>query len=411
MSKTSKETKTQNNKPATRKDLFIMSAMAVLIIIACALFGARMNEANTLPSAQTLMQYVEIPEIPETLNRDVINGFLDKERSYTLDAHIKLHYVYSANQTTWDYTVENPFVGTLDVCRLSDGRSVINVGGIMDTSVSGPYMNDMSDHMEKSYVAILNPDLSDADIFMRENNYSISVNEAGEEIRDGDETGQWQFVNDKAMDIDSFISAYNEDHIVSADELNDYGNGESHDRLTMAESFGALKDLVAAGSKVSRGDYQGTECIVLENDMDFSDPETKAAASGIFKYLEQSNDTFYHWNLSQFVEYYGDYTVIKLSLYFLDNGDGTYELFVARADLSECRVIEHFADRMGIKLSDMEERMTFDVEEMYADLIILPYVPDDIRGNMEILADYADGRVEEIQTEGLQDGHDHDEDE
>ncbi len=363
--------------------------MVAVSIIACIVAYGIKNDGK--PTAEQLLSSVSMPNIPSQLDRQTVENFLNDELSLTLDVHSDIDYKYTSNQVTSEYHISSPVTGTLDVCKLSDGRSVVSIGGTLDLDLSSPYAEDVNEHLEKSYFLIANDGLYDADVFMRENNYTVSVNEAGEEQQVGD-GGQWQFVNDRDINIDGLIEEWNKDHAVPVVSMN-----EAADTETLDQCFEEIKALLAKGAKVTSGEYKGQECWVLSNEIDFAKPKTKQTAIDLFTRLEASNGTFRHLNLSQFVEYFGDFAVVGFNLYFTDDGNGNYRLFVARIDLSKTRILEHFAYRLGIDASEMDKKMNFTINELYADLIILPAVPDTIKYGMEQIASYADEKVTEVQ--------------
>ncbi len=370
--------------------MYLISIIGVLILIGllvtAIVFGTGEKQtAKTLPSAETLLSTINIPQFPNFITQDTVKMFLSQETSLSIDANLDVHYVEKKNQTTWDYTYRLPVSGTLQICSMDDGRSMISVGGVADYSITGPYIDHPEDgqkHYEKSYFLIINDTLEDADIYMREvNPESVSANDIG----------SWQFVNDRDIDIQAVIDEYNKNH-----------TGDYTDSASMNTATEAFKVLLSNGSTVTEGNYKGLNTIILNNKLDFRDEAVRKDAQMIFEYLESFNSEFRHYNISQFLEYYGDFVVIKLNIFFTDNGDGTYSPYVVRIDLSESRIMDYLAKRSGKKLSEVEKYASFDINSAYVDIIILPQVPSSIKENMQALIEYTDERLIEKQYENIE---------
>ena len=156
-----------------------------------------------------------------------------------------------------------------------------------------------------------------------------------------------------------------------------------------------LKDMIARSAKVTEGKYRGTDCYVLTNKFDFKDKKTLARAQEFFASLQSFDSTFHHLNLSQFLEYYGEFTVINMQMYFSKNDDP--RLLACRFDFSELRFAEYLSKMLGKDIKEVRDTVSFDVKSMYCDIVFLPAVPDSIKQTMEDLVDYSDKRLLNMQ--------------
>ena len=348
----------------------------IALLVAAILVTIQAGRKSNLPTAKELLTTVSMPQVPKTVTQDTVKNFLSDELSVSVIGDIDIHYVEKKNQSTIDMGYSLPFTGTLDIYTMEDGRNLISVGGVMDYGLSGPYIDDINSHYEKSYFVIVNDDLASADIFMRElSPDTVSDNSAG----------NWQFVNDRELDLAAVIDQYNKDHAA------DYT-----DSASMNKAVEGLKDMIARSAKVTEGKYRGTDCYVLTNKFDFKDKKTLARAQEFFASLQSFDSTFHHLNLSQFLEYYGEFTVINMQMYFSKNDDP--RLLACRFDLSELRFAEYLSKMLGKDIKEIRDTVSFDVNSMYCDIVFLPAVPDSIKQTMEDLVDYSDKRILDMQT-------------
>lgn len=376
-------TEKEQEERAIRRIILVSIALFILMITSLLLLSK--PKKDDLPTAEALLSSIWIPQIPGQLSTELITQFLNRETSITVDAKMGFHYVAQVGQDTRDITYRFPFTGTLDICTLEDGRNLLSIGGTMDMELSGPYMDKMQEHYEKSYFAIVNPDLQDVDIYMRERS-PYTEDESGTVSVNTADAGNWQFINDRSIDLQAFIDEYNKDHEGSAI------TGED-----MNTAMAQLRTLLAKDAKVTYGSYRGTNTYVLSTRLDFKDAETKAMAQEMFRYLEVISSDFYHWNLSQFLDYYGEFTVINLKMFFTPSENNTYNLLACSFDLSEIRFIDYMAKRIGKDPAEFQKIAKFEPEEFRIDLIFLPGVPDTIKAYMNEIVKYTDERLVNIQ--------------
>lgn len=337
------------------------------------------------PSAKELLSSLKLPEMPKELTEESVREILATERSFTLNGYVNLRMVATDNSLTQDYTYEIPVTMTLDIYPLEDGRSAISMESYVKAAVTSPYADDMEGVYEKGYFFIVNSSLTDTDVYMREYNTLAS------DLSQIDENagGNWIFSNDRDIDVQAFVDAYNEDHKDMPD------NPE-----VMEKAFGKFGQLLAGGAKVTEEEYEGTMFYTLTTHIDFVKKKDRKLAMEVLELLQSGNDTFKYLNLSEYLEYYGRYIVVDVTMSFIKTGD-SYSFLTARVDFSQSRLEKYFTDRYKEVLQDKTDKIAVDIDQLFFEVILLPVVPEEVKCVGTFLDDYTtDKMVKELNEYG-----------
>ncbi len=333
------------------------------------------------PSAKELLSSLKLPEMPKELTEESVRGVLATERSFTLNGDVNLRMVATDNSLTQDYTYEIPVTVTLDVYQLKDGRSVISTESYVSAAVTSPYADDMEGVYEKGYFFIVNGSLTDTDVYMRE--YNTLTSDLSQ--IDEDTSGNWIFSNDRDIDVPAFIEAYNEDHKNMPD------NSE-----VMEEAFGKIGELLARGAKVTEEEYEGNLLYTMTTHLNFARKNDRKLAMEALELLQSCNDTFKYLNISEFLEYYGKYIVVDVTMSFVKTDD-SYSFLTAKVDFSQFRLEKYFTDRYKKAFQDKTDKITVDIDKLFFEVILLPAVPEEVKYVGTFLDDYTtDKMVEEL---------------
>lgn len=366
--------------------LFAVVFIGIIIILN---FIFQKDNENKTPTAEELLGSIEISSIPTQLDKDTIQTFLGTERGINLTAGLQLHIVSKVNQITADYTVTVPFRASLDTYQMDDGRYVVLADAGVGIKEESPYFNTNAGVMEKSYFAILNNDLSGGDIYTR-NYFDMEDYKIPNPNTVSDNKSSWNFVNDRDLNFDAMINAWNKDH-----------EAESGNHLPISKIANGFKQILAEASEVSQGNYGDVPVYILHGHYDFSDTDTRTKWQELLRTLEAEDDLFKYWNLSSMLDYYGRYLVMDITMYFdakIKQDQTSYKLLLVKIDLSSSNLTQYLSDISGISVSTSRRTLETEIKEAYIELSFTDTVSDSLKDIIVNLDNYTTGRMEEMLT-------------
>lgn len=376
-----KKGKSVGEKKKNSSEFSLKAPLALLAVVALMVVVVIFTVNYGKPTAKDLLLSIKLPEIPKQLTEENVRTFLSTERSFTINGDIDMHLVATDNSLTQDITYKIPMTVTLDIYQMEDGRNAISAGSYMDIAVLNPYAEDLEGEYEKDYFFIVNDSLADADVYMREYDTLTSDIELIDETESTG--GNWMFYNDRDINLQGFMDAYNADHADSPDNYE-----------ALQSTFGKLGKMIAKKAKVKEEDYNGTKTYVLTASIDFANEKNNSTGQQVMQFLQAYNDTFKYLNLSDFLKYYGKYVVADISMYFVENGD-SYSLLSVQVDFSKSRLEKYFLDRYKNVLKDKTDKITVDIDKLAFEFTILPAVPEEIKAIGANLDVYTAERMEE----------------
>lgn len=376
-----KKGKSVGEKKKNSSEFSLKAPLALLAVVALMVVVVIFTVNYGKPTAKDLLLSIKLPEIPKQLTEENVRTFLSTERSFTINGDIDMHLVATDNSLTQDITYKIPMTVTLDIYQMEDGRNAISAGSYMDIAVLNPYAEDLEGEYEKDYFFIVNDSLADADVYMREYDTLTSDIELIDETESTG--GNWMFYNDRDINLQGFMDAYNADHADSPDNYE-----------ALQSAFGKLGKMIAKKAKVKEEDYNGTKTYVLTASIDFANEKNNSTGQQVMQFLQAYNDTFKYLNLSDFLKYYGKYVVADISMYFVENGD-SYSLLSVQVDFSKSRLEKYFLDRYKNVLKDKTDKITVDIDKLAFEFTILPAVPEEIKAIGANLDVYTAERMEE----------------
>ena len=376
-----KKGKSVGEKKKNSSEFSMKAPLALLAVVALMVVVVIFTVNYGKPTAKDLLLSIKLPEIPKQLTEENVRTFLSTERSFTINGDIDMHLVATDNSLTQDITYKIPITVTLDIYQMEDGRNAISAGSYMDIAVLNPYSEDLEGEYEKDYFFIVNDSLADADVYMREYDTLTSDIELIDETESTG--GNWMFYNDRDINLQGFMDAYNADHADSPDNYE-----------ALQSAFEKLGKMIAKKAKVKEEDHNGTKTYVLTASIDFANEKNNSTGQQVMQFLQAYNDTFKYLNLSDFLKYYGKYVVADISMYFVENGD-SYSLLSVQVDFSKSRLEKYFLDRYKNVLKDKTDKITVDIDKLAFEFIVLPAVPEEVKAIGANLDVYTTERMEE----------------